>query len=36
MSVSDSDAMDVDDAPRGAKRKADALDDATIPRRIKV
>lgn len=34
------DAMDLDDNPRGAKRKADALDDATgnqgQPRRIKV
>ncbi|KAH6856550.1 histidine kinase-like ATPase [Chaetomium sp. MPI-CAGE-AT-0009] len=29
-----SDAMD-SDAPRGAKRKADALDDTAIPRRIK-
>ncbi|KAH6631860.1 hypothetical protein F5144DRAFT_572378 [Chaetomium tenue] len=29
-----SDAMD-SDAPRGAKRKADALEDAAIPRRIK-
>jgi len=27
--------MDVD-VPRGAKRKADALDDTAIPRRIKV
>lgn len=27
--------MDVD-APRGAKRKADALDDTAVPRRIKV
>ena len=31
-----SDAMDVDDGPRGAKRKADALDDTATPRRIKV
>lgn len=27
--------MDVD-APRGAKRKADALDDTAVPRRIRV
>lgn len=32
-----SDAMDVDhDGPRGAKRKADALEDTATPHRIKV
>ncbi|KAK4126130.1 DNA mismatch repair protein MutL [Parathielavia appendiculata] len=30
-----SDAMDLDGPPRGAKRKADTLDDIAIPRRIK-
>jgi hypothetical protein len=32
-----SEAMEMDlGSPRGAKRKADALDDSAVPRRIKV